>query len=133
MLDIEIPFGKFDDSFDHDFAAINEIRFFKRIILLKALFNDDGQLGTAQNDLGAVVLFLELLEENDEVVDDFFSLVSGFDPVNDILKKGLVLRAWDHWFDSTSQQTLLEKTCVDAASSSKDSALLGRLRKKNIL
>lgn len=103
MLKIDIAFGEFNDSFDHDFAAVDEIGFFKRIILLKAFLNNDGQLGAAQNDLGAVMLFLELLEEDDEVVDDFLSFVSGLDPVNNILKEGLVLRARGHWLDSTSK------------------------------
>ena len=58
LLHVEIAFGQFYNCLDHHFAAVNEIRFFKRIILLEALADDDGQLGAAQNNLRAVVLFL---------------------------------------------------------------------------
>ena len=133
MLDVEITFRQFHNSFDHDFAAVNQIRFLKRIVLLKALANNYGQLGAAQNYLGAVLLFLQLLQQDNEVIDYFFTLVSGLDAVDYVLEEGLVFRAGSHWLNTASLQTLLEKTGVDATASSKDAALLLRPRGKDVL
>ena len=101
-MDIKISFGNFDDSFDHGFACIDEVRLLDRLVLLKSLVDNDWQLSAAENDLRALLLFLEFLEKSDEIIDHLLTFISRLNSVDNTLEKILVFFAWCDWLDSSS-------------------------------
>jgi hypothetical protein len=99
IRDLKISFGNFNDSFNHCFAAIDKIRLLEGRIFLEATIADDGQLGATKNYLRTFMLFFELLENDDEVIDDLFSFVARLNSIDNVLEKILVLFAWCYRLD----------------------------------
>lgn len=122
FLDLEISLGDLDDGFDHGDGAIDKVTHLYAIVFVKAAIDDQRELGASQDDLGAVLLLLEFLEQDDEFFDDLFTLVASFDRVDNILQKILVLLGGDDWLDAASLEARLEKTSVDAATTAENTA-----------
>jgi hypothetical protein len=75
---------------------------------LKTLTDNDRKLGASENNLRALMFFLEFFEKDDKIIDDFLALVTCFDSVDNALKKILVFLAWSDWLNSSSLKTILE-------------------------
>lgn len=101
LVDIKISFSNLDDSFDHGFACIDEVRLLERLVLLESLIDNDWQLSTAENDLRALLLFLEFFEKSDEIIDHLVTFISRLNSVDNVLEEILVFFAWCDWLDSS--------------------------------
>lgn len=78
------------------------------------------------------MLFFKLFQKDDEIIDDFCSLITRFYSIDNTLKKILVFLARSDWLDSSSNQTVLEETCIDAAASSEDTTFFRCVLRKNV-
>ena len=132
LLDIKISLSNLDDGFDHDFARIDEVRLLERLVLFETFGDNDGELGASQNNLRTLLLFLEVLEKDDEIINNLLALVSCLDSVNDALEKVLVFLVWRDWLDSSSQKRFLEQAGFNTADSSENTASLRRVGGKNV-